>query len=194
MAACTGTANIARLNNAGRMFWGAIGAGAIQTPISCRTQTRQINITASVTLVRNRRDVRLWQKADLPALSVQSSRALPFLPELRGVFMRRRVVTIVVAAGILIGQLPVSAQTFRTYRCYDGSQFILALFEGDKRAHLQLDGKAVTLPKRISLSGPRYAKGDISLRITKTGITLKRGKQSTECITRSWVGSLLPTR
>jgi len=106
-----------------------------------------------------------------------------------GVFMRRSdFVTIIVAAGILIGQLPVFAQTFRTYRCYDGSQFILALFEGDKRTHLQLDGKAVTLQKRISLSGPRYAKGDISLRITKTGITLKRGKQSTECITRSWVG------
>ena len=109
--------------------------------------------------------------------------------------MRRSdFVTISVAAGILIGQLPVFAQTFRTYRCYDGSQFILALFEGDKRAHLQLDGKAVTLQKRISLSGPRYAKGDISLRIAKTVVTLKRGKQSTECITRSWVGSLLPTR
>jgi hypothetical protein len=107
---------------------------------------------------------------------------------------RRYFVTIIVVAGILIGQLPVFAQAFRTYRCYDGSQFILALFEGDKRAHLQLDGKAVTLPKRISLSGSRYAKGDISLRITKTGITLKRGKQSTECITRSWVGSLLPTK
>ena len=102
--------------------------------------------------------------------------------------------TTIVAAGILFGQLPVSAQTFRTYRCYDGSEFVLAFFEGDKRAHLQLDGKALTLPKRISLSGSRYVKGDISLRITKTGITLKRGKQSTECITRPWAGSLLPTR
>jgi hypothetical protein len=108
--------------------------------------------------------------------------------------MRRDFVTIIAAVGILIGQSPVFAQTFRTYRCFDGSQFILALFEGDKRAHLQLDGKAVTLPKRISLSGPRYAKGNLSLRITETGITLKRGKQSTECITRSWVGSLLPAR
>jgi len=103
--------------------------------------------------------------------------------------MRRRdFVTIFVAAAILIGMSPVFAQTFRTYRCYDGSQFILALFEGDNRAHLQLDGKALTLPKRISLSGSRYAKGDISLKITKMGITLKRGKQSTECITRAWVG------
>jgi membrane-bound inhibitor of C-type lysozyme len=99
--------------------------------------------------------------------------------------MRRRdFITIIGVAGILIGQLPVFAQTFRTYRCYDGSEFILALFEGDKRAHLQLDGKAVTLPKRVSLSGSRYAKGDVMLRITKTVTTLKRGKQSTECIAR----------
>src|SRR5689334_16319699 len=109
--------------------------------------------------------------------------------------MRRRdFIAIFGAAGILISQSPVFAQTFRTYRCFDGSQFILALFEGDNRAHLQLDGKALTLPKRISLSGSRYVKGDISLRITKTITTLRRGKQSTECITRPWVGSLLPTR
>src|SRR5262249_17463115 len=93
---------------------------------------------------------------------------------------------ICVLLSILIGQSPVFAQTFRTYNCYDRSQFILAFFEGDKRAHLQLDGKTITLTKRMALSGSRYAKGDISLRITKTVITLKRGKQSTECVTRSW--------
>jgi len=109
--------------------------------------------------------------------------------------MRRSYfITILGAGGILIVQSPLFAQTFHTYRCFDGSQFILAFFEGDKRAHLQLDGRAVTLPKRVSLSGSRYAKGDISLRITKTITTLKRGKQSTECITRAWVGSVLPTR
>ena len=101
--------------------------------------------------------------------------------------MRREILIIIGAAGILFGQSPVFAQTFRTYNCYDGSQFVLALYEGDKRAHLQLDGKAIALPKRISLSGSRYAKGDITLRITKTVVTLKRGKQSTECITRSWL-------
>jgi len=106
--------------------------------------------------------------------------------------MRRSYfITILGAGGILIVQSPLFAQTFHTYRCYDGSQFILAFFEGDKRAHLQLDGRAVTLSKRISLSGTRYSKGDISLRITNAGITLKRGKQSTECITRQWVGSLV---
>jgi len=105
---------------------------------------------------------------------------------------RREFITVFAAVGILISQSPVFAQTFRTYRCYDGSQFVLAFYEGDKRAHVQLDGKALTLPKRISLSGSRYAKGDISLRIINTDIILKRGKQSTECITRPWVGSLSP--
>ena len=97
----------------------------------------------------------------------------------------RDFITIFGTAGVLINQSPVLSQTFRTYNCYDGSQFILAFFEGDKRAHLQLDGKALTLSKRM-LFGSRYTKGDISLRITKTVITLNRGKQSTECITRSW--------
>jgi hypothetical protein len=71
--------------------------------------------------------------------------------------MRRRdFITIFGAAGILIGQSPVFAQTLRTYNCYDGSQFILAFFEGDKRAHLQLDGKAY----RMSAFG---GKADIAL-------------------------------
>ncbi len=104
--------------------------------------------------------------------------------------MRRRpLITIIGAAAILTGQLPVFAQTFRTFRCSDGSEFILALYEGDKRAHLQLDGKAVTLPKRISFSGSRFAKGDITLRLTKTGTTLRRGKQSTECRLASGLAS-----
>ncbi len=107
---------------------------------------------------------------------------------------RRDFITIFAAAAIIFGQSPVSAQTFRTYRCYDGSQFVLAIYQGDKRAHLQLDGKAITLPKRISLSGSRYARGNITLRITESAATLKRGKQSTECITRNWVGWLLPAK
>jgi membrane-bound inhibitor of C-type lysozyme len=109
--------------------------------------------------------------------------------------MRRRdLIAIFGAAAILMSLSPVFGEAFHTYRCYDGSQFVLAFYEGDKRAHLQLDGRAVTLPKRISFSGSRYAKGGITLMITKTVVTLKRGKQSTECITRPWVGLLLPAR
>ena len=43
------------------------------------------------------------------------------------------------------GASPAAAQTFQNYRCADGTQFIVGFFEYDKRAHLQIDGKAVTL-------------------------------------------------
>src|SRR5262249_43503536 len=65
MAACIGTANTARLNNAGHLFWPAIAAGAIQTPISSHTQGRQINITESVTFIRSRFDTYCWASAEL---------------------------------------------------------------------------------------------------------------------------------
>lgn len=81
----------------------------------------------------------------------------------------------------LIGQSPVVAQTFLTYHCRDGSEFVVAFFEGDRAARIQLDGKAMTLPRRASISGSRYKKGDVTLRIAKTVTTLKRGNRSTEC-------------
>ena len=46
--------------------------------------------------------------------------------------------------------------TFKNYQCADGTQFIAGFFQPDSRAHLQLDGKAVTLAKRLALSGSRY--------------------------------------
>lgn len=94
---------------------------------------------------------------------------------------RHMLITFFAAAGILADQFPAGAQTFFTYRCRDGSEFIAAFYEGDSRAHLQLDGKAIALPKRMSMSGSRYAKGGITLRIAKTATTLKRGRQSTDC-------------
>ena len=71
-----------------------------------------------------------------------------------------------------------SAQSaFRNYRCADGTQFV-ALFGRDSRAHLQLDGKAVMLKKRLSLTGARYAGSGVTLEITRAGLTrLKHGKQ-----------------
>ncbi len=46
------------------------------------------------------------------------------------------------------------------------------------RAHLQLDGKALTLPKRVALSGSRYQGKGVTLRITKAGVTtLKHAKR-----------------
>jgi membrane-bound inhibitor of C-type lysozyme len=85
--------------------------------------------------------------------------------------------TELLAAVLAVGVSPALAQTFQNYRCVDGTQFIVGFFEYDQRAHLQIDGKAVTLAKRLALSGSRYTGGGITLKIGKTGTTIKRAKR-----------------
>jgi membrane-bound inhibitor of C-type lysozyme len=80
-------------------------------------------------------------------------------------------------AALATGASPAAAQTFKTYGCADGTQFIVGFFQYDKRAHLQIDGKAVALSKRIALSGSRYSGGGIGLNITKAGATIRHGKR-----------------
>ena len=83
-------------------------------------------------------------------------------------------------AAIAAGAPPAVAQTsFQSYRCADGSQFIVGFFEYDSRAHLQIDGRAVTLAKRLTLSGSRYSGGGVTLRITRAGTTVKHAKRPT---------------
>ncbi|MVT68280.1 hypothetical protein GPL21_24590 [Bradyrhizobium pachyrhizi] len=75
----------------------------------------------------------------------------------------------------LFGSSNVSAQSaFRNYHCADGTQFIAGFFNGDTRAHLQLDGKAVTLKKRLSLTGTRYRGGGVTLEISRAGLARLR--------------------
>ena len=83
------------------------------------------------------------------------------------------------AAGVAAAPLPAFAQTrFQNYRCADGTEFIVGFFQYDSRAHLQLDGKAVTLAKRLALSGSRYSGSGVTLNITKAGVTtLKHAKR-----------------
>jgi membrane-bound inhibitor of C-type lysozyme len=72
--------------------------------------------------------------------------------------------------------------TFQTYRCADGTEFIVGFFQYDKRAHMQVDGKAVTLMKRLALSGARYSGGGVTLWTTKSGTALKVAKRpATTC-------------
>lgn len=75
------------------------------------------------------------------------------------------------------GASPALAQTFQSYRCADGTQFIVGFFEYDPRAHLQIDGKAVTLAKRLALSGSRYSGGGVTLKITEAGTTIKHARR-----------------
>ena len=89
--------------------------------------------------------------------------------------------TAIIGAAMSVALLtasPAAAQTFRTYTCADGSQFIAAFYPSDpKRAHLQIDGKAVALKRRLALSGSRYSGGGIALKIDKSGATVKRGNR-----------------
>jgi membrane-bound inhibitor of C-type lysozyme len=93
--------------------------------------------------------------------------------------MKRTAIVLVGAAMLALtsGAPPAAAQTFKTYTCADGTQFIVGFFQYDKRAHLQIDGKAVALNKRIALSGSRYSGGGIVLNIAKVGATIKHGKR-----------------
>jgi membrane-bound inhibitor of C-type lysozyme len=73
--------------------------------------------------------------------------------------------------------LPQST-TIQNYHCADGTNFIVGFFPYDKRAHLQIDGGEITLLKRLSLSGTRYAGHGVTLRVDKAGsITVKHAKR-----------------
>jgi membrane-bound inhibitor of C-type lysozyme len=69
------------------------------------------------------------------------------------------------------------AQSFQTYRCTDGTQFIVAFYPYDTRAYMQIDGRPVTLTRRLALSGSRYSGGGVTLKITKAGTTVKRARR-----------------
>src|SRR6266567_1403761 len=71
------------------------------------------------------------------------------------------------------------AQSFQTYRCGDGTQFIVAFYAFDTRAYVQIDVRAVTLAKRLALSGSRYSGGGVTLKITGAGTTVRQAKRPT---------------
>ena len=76
----------------------------------------------------------------------------------------RAALSVAVIAAMLS---PAAAQTFQSYRCADGSRFILGLYQYDTRAYLQIDGGAVTLARRLTLSGSRYSSDGVTLNIGK---------------------------
>jgi membrane-bound inhibitor of C-type lysozyme len=69
------------------------------------------------------------------------------------------------------------AQTFDGYHCADGTRFIVGFFKYDKRAHLQIGGQAVTLARRVALSGARYSGGGVTLMMTKAGVTVRQARR-----------------
>src|ERR1700704_915910 len=63
----------------------------------------------------------------------------------RRLVMRCKVIITLGAAVLAMGAQPARAQTFPSYGCADGTKFIVGFYPYDKRAHIQLDGRAVTL-------------------------------------------------
>ena len=83
------------------------------------------------------------------------------------------------AAGAAMAPVPASAQTFQSYRCTDGTRFIAGFYPYDTHAYLQIDGVAVTLGKRLALSGSRYSGGGVTLKTSKAGVTIKHANRPT---------------
>jgi membrane-bound inhibitor of C-type lysozyme len=95
-----------------------------------------------------------------------------------------RLKHLIFAAALLaaVAAAPARAQTFQTYHCADGTQFIVGFFEYDARAHLQIDGRAMTLARRLALSGSRYSGGGVTLSIGRAGTTVKHARRpATAC-------------
>ncbi|MFO1111387.1 MAG: MliC family protein [Bradyrhizobium sp.] len=92
---------------------------------------------------------------------------------------RTTILAALLAGAILFGPSGAFAQTttWQNYRCSDGTEFIVGFFGYDKRAHMQVDGKAVTLQKRLALGGARYSGEGVTLWIGKSGTTFKIGKR-----------------
>lgn len=68
---------------------------------------------------------------------------------------------------------PASAQSFNSYHCADGTHFILAFYPNDARAFLQIDGRAVTLKKGLTVSDRRYSGSGVSLVMTASGALIR---------------------
>jgi hypothetical protein len=81
------------------------------------------------------------------------------------------------------GASPASAQTFQSFTCSDGAQFTAAFLKYDpKQVHLQIDGKAVALKKRFTVTGSRYTGRGVSLTMNKSGTILRHGRRGpTRC-------------
>ena len=78
--------------------------------------------------------------------------------------------------------VPASAQKFVNYVCDDGTQVTVAFFRAIAKMRMQAGGRSFSLPKRLSASGARYAKGGVSFWIKGQQATLKTpNRKTTTC-------------
>ncbi len=99
------------------------------------------------------------------------------------IFLKMLVAAMVVGtAAARFGIAPADAQSFQTYHCTDGSEFVVGFYPYDPRAFVQIDGRAVTLARRLTLSGTRYSGGDVTLRMRRDGATTIRHARRRETV------------
>ena len=87
------------------------------------------------------------------------------------IFLKILFCAMVFGAPMLFGAAPAHSQSFHTYHCTDGTEFVVGFYPYDSRAFVQIDGRSVTLPRRLTLTGTRYSSGDVTLKTTRAGAT-----------------------
>ena len=94
---------------------------------------------------------------------------------------RVALAAIFITSILTVSQAP--AQTFQTYRCVDGTGFLLAFYPYDKHVYVQVDGQPVILRRSpTSLSGRRYSGGGVTLVFTASGTRIRHlGRRVTAC-------------
>jgi len=93
--------------------------------------------------------------------------------------MKATCATLFFAAAIAAAT-PAAAQTYASYSCNDGARFSAAFYDGS--AAVQLDGKALLLPQRLSLPGSaRYSKSGVSITVRGNTVTLRRAGIRSVC-------------
>jgi membrane-bound inhibitor of C-type lysozyme len=86
------------------------------------------------------------------------------------------------ALGSLVAMTTVThGQPVVTYQCRDGTELVAYFAPGSRTAYLKLDGRNMTLSRRIAVSGRRYVGRGITFRANGRTATLSRGRQSTDC-------------
>jgi len=93
----------------------------------------------------------------------------------------KRLSLMLATLGAISVGMPAQAQTYLHYRCVGGVEFEAAFFEGTRAAFIQVDGKSLNLPKRISATGSRYSKDGVTFWVKGQRATLKRGGKTIEC-------------
>jgi membrane-bound inhibitor of C-type lysozyme len=99
--------------------------------------------------------------------------------------IRRLLLAACIGSALIASPDGASAQTNKTflYDCDSGLQ-VAVYFDRDA-AFIQLDGKALKLPQRLSGSGVRYSKGGVSFWIKGNAAMLKRTRtgKTINCVT-----------